>query len=117
MRGASHIRLKYQNEEDLFSQFHIQWYYTVHLTVDWLASPVSDWAVLTLAGLAITAQAEAGATAAGAGLVAVAQETDVRATSSLPKLVWSTGMTTHCAHTHTHTHTHTQGGINWMSHC
>lgn len=51
--------------------------------------------ILTLAGLAIAAKAESGAAAAGTGLVAVAQQTDVRATSSLPKLIQGTCMAAH----------------------
>lgn len=49
--------------------------------------------VLTLAGLPVTPQAEAGATAAGTGLVAVPQQTDVGAASWLLKLVRGTRMT------------------------
>lgn len=51
--------------------------------------------ILTFAGLAIAAQAEPRATAAGSGLVAVSQQTDVRAASSLPKLVHFTCMATY----------------------
>ena len=51
--------------------------------------------LLTFAGLAIAAQAEPGATAAGSGLVAVPQQADIRAASSLPILVHLTGMATH----------------------
>lgn len=51
--------------------------------------------LLTFAGLAIAAQAESGAAAAGSRLVAVPQQTDVRAASSLPKLVHLTRMATH----------------------
>lgn len=51
----------------------------------------SVW-ILTLAGLAVTSEAESRATAAGPGLVAVAQQTDIRATSGLPKLIQGTSM-------------------------
>lgn len=51
--------------------------------------------ILTLAGFAIAAKAESGAAAAGTGLVAVAQQADVWATSSLPKLIWRTCMAAH----------------------
>lgn len=51
--------------------------------------------LLTFAGLAIAAQAESRATAAGSGLVAVPQQTDVRTASSLPKLVHLTCMAAH----------------------
>lgn len=46
--------------------------------------------ILTLAGLAIATQAEPGAAAAGSGLVAVAQQTDIRTTSCLPELIQGT---------------------------
>lgn len=49
--------------------------------------------ILTLAGLAIAAQAEPGAAAAGSSLVAVAQQADIRATSRLPKLIQGACMT------------------------
>lgn len=51
--------------------------------------------ILTLAGLSIAAKAETRATAARPGLVAIAQQTDVRATSSLPKLIQGTCMAAH----------------------
>ena len=51
--------------------------------------------ILTLAGLAITAKAESRATAAGTGLVAVAQQTDIRTTSSFSKLIQGTCMAAH----------------------
>lgn len=51
--------------------------------------------ILTLAGFAITAEAEAGATAASTGFVAVAQQTDVGTTSSLSKLIQGTRMAAH----------------------
>lgn len=53
---------------------------------------------LTLAGFAIAAEAESRAAAAGATLVAVAQQADVGATSSLPKLIQGTCMATHWVH-------------------
>lgn len=53
--------------------------------------------ILTLAGFAITAKAEAGAAAAGSSLVAVAQQADIGATSCLPKLIQGACMTAHWA--------------------
>lgn len=50
---------------------------------------------LTLAGLPVTAQAEARATAAGPRLVAVGQQADVRASAWLPVLVVLAGMAPH----------------------
>lgn len=50
---------------------------------------------LTLAGLAIAAEAEAGAATAGPGFVAVAQQTDIGATSSLPELIPSASVAAH----------------------
>lgn len=50
---------------------------------------------LTFAGLPITAQAKAGAAAAGPGLVAVGQQADVRAAAWLPILVVLTGVAPH----------------------
>lgn len=52
-------------------------------------------APLTFAGLSIAAEAESRAAAAGSRLVAVPQQTDVRAASRLPKLVHLTCMATH----------------------
>ena len=52
-------------------------------------------ATLTLAGLAVAAEAEPGAAAAGSGLVAVAQQADVGATSSLPELIHGTSVAAH----------------------
>lgn len=52
-------------------------------------------ATLTLAGFAVAAEAESKATAASASLVAVAQETNVGATSRLPKLIQGTCMAAH----------------------
>lgn len=54
-----------------------------------------DSLLLTLAGLPIAAQAEPGAAAAGSGLVAVAEQADVRAAARLPKLVQGTGVAAH----------------------
>ena len=50
----------------------------------------------TLAGFAVAAQAEAGAAAAGAHLVAVPQQTHVRAAAGLPVLIKGTRVTPHC---------------------
>lgn len=50
---------------------------------------------LTLAGLAVAAEAEPGTAAAGSGFVAVAQQTDIRATSGLPKLIQGARMAAH----------------------
>lgn len=51
--------------------------------------------MLTLAGLAITAEAESRAAAAGARLVAVAQQTNVGAASRFSKLIQGTSMAAH----------------------
>lgn len=51
--------------------------------------------VLTLAGLAVAAEAEPGAAAAGPGLVAVAQETDVGAAAGLPELIQGARVAAH----------------------
>lgn len=51
--------------------------------------------LLTFARLAIAAKAEPRAAAARSRLVAVSQQTDVRAAPSLPKLVHLTRMATH----------------------
>lgn len=56
----------------------------------------SVW-LLTLAGLAVAAEAESRATAASSGLVAVAQQTDIRATPGLPKLIQGTSMAAYYA--------------------
>lgn len=53
--------------------------------------------ILTLAGLAITAKAEAGTAAARSCLVAVAQQADIGATSRLPKLIQGACMTANWA--------------------
>lgn len=50
---------------------------------------------LTLAGLAVAAEAEAGAATAGSGFVAVAQQTDIGATSSLPELIHGASVAAH----------------------
>lgn len=52
--------------------------------------------ILTLAGLSITAKAETRATAAGSALVTITQQTDIRATAWLPKLIGCTRMTADC---------------------
>lgn len=57
---------------------------------------------LTLAGFAIAAEAEARAAAAGSGLVAVAQQTYVRAAPSFSELIQSTRVTTHWARKQAH---------------
>lgn len=67
--------------------------------------------ILTLAGLAITTKAEAKATAAGTSLVAVTQQTDVRATSSLPKLIQGTCMAAHCPRGGAHKQHQLRNGI------
>lgn len=51
--------------------------------------------ILTLTGLSIAAETESGATTTRAGFVAVAQQTDVRATSSLPQLIHGTCVAAH----------------------
>lgn len=50
---------------------------------------------LTLAGLAVAAEAEAGAATAGSGFVAVAQQADIRATSSLAELIHGASVAAH----------------------
>lgn len=64
------------------------------------AGVLQVWCVdgLTLAGFAVAAQAETGATAAGPGLVAVAQQAQVRAASGLPVLIRGACVTPHCQH-------------------
>lgn len=57
-----------------------------------LVNHISFVVLLTFAGFAIAAQAESGATAAGSRLVTVSEQTDIRAASSLPKLVHLTCM-------------------------
>lgn len=50
---------------------------------------------LTFAGLPVTPQAEPGAAPAGASLVAVPQQADIRAAPRLAELVWLAGMAPH----------------------
>lgn len=68
----------------------------VKTTFGWLLIPTfPPLPTLTLAGFAVAAEAEAGAAAAGPGFVAVAQQADIGATSSLPELIRGASVAAH----------------------